>query len=552
MTSHHQTAADRPRQPPAAAASSPPRPAPAHWAHDLDAPLPATLSQDARNAPVNDLSSQLNARLSQLTSQGLFGAAPPFTADDLFVPKDDLNDPHDTADPTLKTYPDLPRFHVRNPSTQVPLMTPSAQNEPQTPKVDGTAGDSLRHSATAPIAIRDGYLRSTFSAETIPGSLSPGSALSSPALNALVDLTPLPSPLVISESPAAFLRGAAFRPRSRGASGSSRDDSFLFFGGRNTLSPSPSLKKKGYERLKMATTHAAEQREEADQRKRSLSEFRPDTAHNTGSRHVSISNIAPQIQTESSNEPQLHREKYLAAKRGLVPAATAGLPTPPASSRSVTESEEEDVTDKSNYITIRQGPQMAKKPWRLIRLLGQGTFSKVWLATSEKVEAKDPVDEATLDYRKLVAVKVSEHGPAGGADSERIAISLKREVEMLRSVSHPSLVRMRAFEDGETQAMLVLTYCPGGDLFDIASSNRDVLSVDLVQRIFAELVSATRYLHDNLVVHRDIKLESTTFYPMQSLHPEQPLTNASQMSSSTFPSQLYPFSSVRNHIRTPS
>lgn len=160
---------------------------------------------------------------------------------------------------------------------------------------------------------------------------------------------------------------------------------------------------------------------------------------------------------------------------------------------------------------------MTKKLWRPVRQLGQGTFSKVWLATCEKRSARDPLDEAVLDPRKLVAIKVVEHGPAGGADEERVELSLKREVEMLRSVSHPSLVHLRAFDHDEAQALLVLTYCPGGDLFDVASKNRDLLTIELVQRIFAELVSATRYLHERMIVHRDIKLESTPSLPLVAL-----------------------------------
>ena len=414
--------------------------------------------------------------------------------------------PLTTADPTD---PALPRFHIRNPSaaalslnTHLPSMTTPEDN----------SGDSLRHSATAPIAIQDGFLRSSFSAGTMPGSLSPGSALSSPALNALVDLTPLPSPLVMSDSPGSWTRGGvSFRPRSRGASGGSRDDSFAMFNRGGTLSPSPSLKKKGYQKLKTAGAQAVEA---AHERKRSLSEYKPESMHNVGSRHVTISNVAPESfqRDASAFHSQLHREAYLAAQRGLVSSAVpAGLPTPPASNRSVTESEEEETLedDKIDYIAVRQGPQMAKKLWRPVRQLGQGTFSKVWLATSEKRPAKDPLDEATLDPRKLVAIKIVEHGPAGGADEERVELSLKREVEMLRSVSHPSLVHLRAFDNGASQALLVLTYCPGGDLFDVASGSRGLLGADLVQRIFAELVSATRYLHEKLIVHRDVKLEST-------------------------------------------
>jgi protein-serine/threonine kinase len=454
------------------------------------------------------------------------------------------------------TDPSLPRYHVRAPSTALKLDTDlaissnpnSSRSSLHPANLEGNGGEALRHSATAPIAIQQGYLKSAWSTADI-GSLSPGSYISSPALNAIGDITPLPSPLVMGDSPGPWQR-ADHRPRSRGISGASRDDSFAMFS-KGTLSPSPSLKKKGYSGLKAAAMEAAaantqQQNEAARERNRSLSEYTPDSMHNARPRHVTYGNTG--VEPDTTMQQRMNREAYLATQRGLVPAKLpAGLPTPPASNasnRSVTDTEEEDVAygDKIQYMVVRYGPEKTKKLWRPVRQLGQGTFSKVYLATCEKTKAKDPLDETILDPLTLVAIKVIEHGPAGGADEERVELSLKREVEMLRSVSHPSLVHLQAFDHDDAQALIVLTYCPGGDLFDVASDHRDKLTVGIVQRVFAEMVSAVRYLHSQLIVHRDIKLESTASYSFSSDQWYVMLmlrrTNAIQMFSSTSQSPL--------------
>jgi protein-serine/threonine kinase len=148
----------------------------------------------------------------------------------------------------------------------------------------------------------------------------------------------------------------------------------------------------------------------------------------------------------------------------------------------------------------------------------------VILATSQAPEEEDRIDEddasgermdgithqiePRIDRRKLVAIKICEHGPKGGASEERVEMSLKRELEIMRSIHHPCLVHLKAWNIEDTRAILVLNYCPGGDLFEVASEHRDLLVPSLLRRMFAELVAAVQYLHDCRIVHRDIKLES--------------------------------------------
>ena len=128
------------------------------------------------------------------------------------------------------------------------------------------------------------------------------------------------------------------------------------------------------------------------------------------------------------------------------------------------------------------------------------------LATSDVSAIGKP--EEQVAKKSLVAVKVCEHGPAGGADEKRIESSLKRELEILETINHPSLVHLKAVNILEKRSYLVMNYCPGGDMFELASLKLSLLVPSLVRRIFAELVGAVRYLHELYIVHRDIKLES--------------------------------------------
>lgn len=375
-------------------------------------------------------------------------------------------------------------------------------------------------------------LRSNVSNTSLASSLSPGSssALPSPYLAAMTDITPLPSPLVGAEAPSLWRSISKRRAETTRSRQGSLED-----GMSKQISPdSPTRRSKGYGSLmhEAAIANASSapgsrdsrdsgSRERAKthshNRNRSISDFTPEPLNNVRPRHVTIGQgDAAQIQ---ATEYQMHREAYLAAQRGLTAQPSdrsKQVPTPPASNSSVAGSDDADEErpyledgTASEYLEIHCGIHNKRRKFRQLRQLGQGTFSTVMLATRERIPAHPtPEIEEHLDPHKLVAVKIVEHGPAGGADEERIETSLKREVEMLKSVSHPSLVHLKACEYQQSRALLVLTYCPGGDLFDFASQKRDLLTPPLIQRMFAELVSAVTYLHANWIVHRDIKLEN--------------------------------------------
>ncbi len=142
--------------------------------------------------------------------------------------------------------------------------------------------------------------------------------------------------------------------------------------------------------------------------------------------------------------------------------------------------------------------------YEILREIGKGGFSIVYQCRSR---------ETGKEY----AVKVVDLRPL--RLRERFNPSrLKREVDIMRRLDHPNIIKfIEVYEDAD-HLMMVMEYCPGMELFDVILA-RKFLREDDARPIFAQVARALYYLHSLSIIHRDIKPENILI-----MHDVDPLT----------------------------
>jgi len=128
-------------------------------------------------------------------------------------------------------------------------------------------------------------------------------------------------------------------------------------------------------------------------------------------------------------------------------------------------------------------------PYRLIRQLGRGGMSSVYLAV-----------RADAQFRKRVAIKLVRRG----MDTDDILRRFRNERQILASLDHPNIAKL--LDGGTTDDGLpffVMDYIEGEPIDTYCDQQQ--LSIAQRLALLRAVCSAVHYAHRNLVVHRDLK-----------------------------------------------
>lgn len=127
--------------------------------------------------------------------------------------------------------------------------------------------------------------------------------------------------------------------------------------------------------------------------------------------------------------------------------------------------------------------------WQIMKMLGKGSFGAVY--------------EAGLPNGKIVCVKIVELGAlTDNADMKK----LNNEINLMKRLHHPNIVQYYGcVEDKEKNSInIFMEYVTGGSLNHYIKRFKKI-PLETVRQWAYQMVCGVKYLHDQGIVHRDLK-----------------------------------------------
>ena len=106
-----------------------------------------------------------------------------------------------------------------------------------------------------------------------------------------------------------------------------------------------------------------------------------------------------------------------------------------------------------------------------------------------------------------------------GEEYEHEKRKLHREVDILRNLSHPNIVRLIDVSESNDSVYVIQELVEGGELFTRITDDPHFRNENVLKFVYCQLADAVLYLHSKSVIHRDIKPENILVQSCSSTPP---------------------------------
>ena len=130
-----------------------------------------------------------------------------------------------------------------------------------------------------------------------------------------------------------------------------------------------------------------------------------------------------------------------------------------------------------------------------IKEIGNGAFAHVYLEQDEY--SKQLYATKIIDTKKL---------------NPQTQKYLENEIMILSGINHQNIIKLYNVVESHNYKILVMEYCNGGSLhkqfYDYLAIYKQPFPEKLVQRLMKKILTGVNFLHQNGIIHRDLKLDN--------------------------------------------
>ena len=140
----------------------------------------------------------------------------------------------------------------------------------------------------------------------------------------------------------------------------------------------------------------------------------------------------------------------------------------------------------SNQTLIEETEGIPNKKYKVISKIGNGSYGTVYLVNNIQLN--------TMAVLKRIDRRIY-----------LLDDSVQAEIDIIKLLDHPNIIRMHECIISPKYLYIINDYCPCGELY---SNKKNPLNEHQLSFIFFQIFSALIYLHNNNIIHRNIKIEN--------------------------------------------
>ena len=143
----------------------------------------------------------------------------------------------------------------------------------------------------------------------------------------------------------------------------------------------------------------------------------------------------------------------------------------------------------TDALVIQQKGKL-KENYEIIKKIGAGPLGSVYKAKN-------------IYLKNIVAIKMIKR--IKEKEDEKEELYIKNQINILKKLSHPNIVKMHEFYCNEKYYQIIMEYCKKGELFQYIKQS---FTEKQLAVIFYQILSGLSYLHSKDIIHKNIKLKN--------------------------------------------